>query len=307
MPIRRTSNQSSQDTGFYNPEVYSDVGGGVPILWTPVYINTDLWLDASDTTTITTVGSGVSQWDDKSGKNRNFVQATGVLQPVTNSSSLNNLNVLTFASSYVKSNSTNSTWTFLHNTSKSSIFFVVKPGFVSNPDISYMLLGTDAGTVFRPGMYVLFDDRQSSSKDNNVSSVSSTRIGGTVNINLVEISPSGILPANNWNILGVELNIGSAVASGRCVHYVNGIPFPSSNTYNTAVLNATPSTSLEIGAGGSGVFPLSGNIAEVVIISGALSSGNRQLTEGYLAWKWGLVSGLAAGHPYKNSPPYASI
>lgn len=26
MPIRRTSNRSSQDTGFYTPEVYSDVG-----------------------------------------------------------------------------------------------------------------------------------------------------------------------------------------------------------------------------------------------------------------------------------------
>jgi len=26
MPIRRTSNKSSQDSGFYNPEVYSDVG-----------------------------------------------------------------------------------------------------------------------------------------------------------------------------------------------------------------------------------------------------------------------------------------
>lgn len=26
MPIRRTSNRSSQDTGFYTPEVYNDVG-----------------------------------------------------------------------------------------------------------------------------------------------------------------------------------------------------------------------------------------------------------------------------------------
>ena len=307
MPIRRTSNQSSQDTGFYNPEVYSDVGSrSINTLWTPVYINTDLWLDASDTTTITTVGSGVSQWDDKSGKNRNFVQATGVLQPVTNSSSLNNLNVLTFASSYVKSNSTNSTWTFLHNTSKSSVFFVIRPGLVSNPDVSYGLLGTDGGTVLRPGMYVRFDDRQAFSYDNSVLSVSATTQFAT-NINLLETSPSGVLPANNWNILGVELNLGSVVASGRCVHYVNGIPFPSSNTYNTSLSNVTPSTSLEIGSAGSGVWPLFGNIAEVVIISGALSSGNRQLTEGYLAWKWGLVSGLAAGHPYKNSPPYASI
>ena len=29
MPIRRTSNRSSYDSGFYNPEVYSDVGGRI--------------------------------------------------------------------------------------------------------------------------------------------------------------------------------------------------------------------------------------------------------------------------------------
>ena len=29
MPIRRTSNKSSQDTGYYNPEVYSDVGSRI--------------------------------------------------------------------------------------------------------------------------------------------------------------------------------------------------------------------------------------------------------------------------------------
>lgn len=36
MPIRRTSNRSSYDSGFYNPEVYSDVGGGVSSPAAPV-------------------------------------------------------------------------------------------------------------------------------------------------------------------------------------------------------------------------------------------------------------------------------
>ena len=30
---------------------------------------------------------------------------------------------------------------------------------------------------------------------------------------------------------------------------------------------------------------------------------NRQRTEGYLAWHWGLQSLLPAGHPYKSAPP----
>ena len=30
---------------------------------------------------------------------------------------------------------------------------------------------------------------------------------------------------------------------------------------------------------------------------------NRQLIEGYLAWKWGLQASLPVGHPYKSAAP----
>jgi len=40
-----------------------------------------LWLDASDPTTITATATAVSQWSDKSGNARHFVQATGANQP----------------------------------------------------------------------------------------------------------------------------------------------------------------------------------------------------------------------------------
>ena len=40
-----------------------------------------LWLDASDATTITLNGSNVSEWRDKSGKGNHFTQATASQQP----------------------------------------------------------------------------------------------------------------------------------------------------------------------------------------------------------------------------------
>ncbi len=46
-----------------------------------------------------------------------------------------------------------------------------------------------------------------------------------------------------------------------------------------------------------------GRMMEVLIYDSALSTTNRQNVEGYLAWKWGLVSKLPAGHPYKSAPP----
>jgi hypothetical protein len=57
----------------------------------------ELWLDASDASTITEAANKVSQWNDKSsGTTRNTTQATGAAQPITNVSTLNGLNVLQF-------------------------------------------------------------------------------------------------------------------------------------------------------------------------------------------------------------------
>jgi len=60
---------------FHNPVLTGD-------LWTPSQISTELWLDASDASTITESGGLVSQWDDKSGNGKHATQADGTLQPL---------------------------------------------------------------------------------------------------------------------------------------------------------------------------------------------------------------------------------
>jgi hypothetical protein len=55
-----------------------------------------LWLDASDTATITESGGDVSQWNDKSGNGNNVSQATGINQPKTGTRTQNGLNVIDF-------------------------------------------------------------------------------------------------------------------------------------------------------------------------------------------------------------------
>jgi hypothetical protein len=70
-------------------------GGGLDLTEYGVYG----WWDASDTATITDAGSGaVSQWNDKSSNGRHLSQATGADRPTTGASSVNGLNVITFAS-----------------------------------------------------------------------------------------------------------------------------------------------------------------------------------------------------------------
>lgn len=58
-------------------------------LWTPADIQTAIWLDANDASTITLNGSTVSQWADKSGSLINVSQSNAALQPTYNATALN--------------------------------------------------------------------------------------------------------------------------------------------------------------------------------------------------------------------------
>jgi hypothetical protein len=62
----------------------------------PLLLGADLWLDASDVTTITESGGSVSAWGDKSGNTRNFSQGTSGNRPTTGTRTLNGLNVIDF-------------------------------------------------------------------------------------------------------------------------------------------------------------------------------------------------------------------
>ena len=55
---------------------------------------------------------------------------------------------------------------------------------------------------------------------------------------------------------------------------------------------------------------LAGRMGEFFTVAGLPGTGgtnisNIEKAEGYLAWKWGLVSNLPSGHPYKNAAPTA--
>ena len=45
------------------------------------------------------------------------------------------------------------------------------------------------------------------------------------------------------------------------------------------------------------------SVREIIVLYEAVSDLKRQLIEGYLAHKWGLVANLPAAHPFKNRPP----
>ena len=65
-------------------------------LWTPDQLTLSAWFDATDASTITTVGNNVSQWNDKSGNGNHAAQFTASRQPTYSpqDADFNNLSVI---------------------------------------------------------------------------------------------------------------------------------------------------------------------------------------------------------------------
>lgn len=62
-------------------------------------------------------------------------------------------------------------------------------------------------------------------------------------------------------------------------------------------------TTLYIGSNtGSGIIPTM-NIGELVVYNQYFEQSERQLLEGYLAWKWNIVSTLPSSHPFSRESP----
>ena len=80
-------------------------------------------------------------------------------------------------------------------------------------------------------------------------------------------------------------------------YYVDGVA-ALALTSNTFATGASPVIGYDQATG-----PMEGEIAEIVDCTAVLTATERQLVEGYLAWKYDLQSHLPAGHPYGSEKP----
>ena len=245
--------------------------------WTPADIDAALWLDASDASTITESGGAVSQWDDKSGNNKNLTQATVLTRPTTNSRTINGLNALEF-------NASNGLFT-------TSTVLSGNPGLLI---ASIVLFDAVVGTIDRVCQI-------------SAGSASFALTGGSVysiryNSGNQQFSP----PATSVPLilLGTYPS-GGTYADAKL--FVNGsVLTPSSVGNPTGVLNLGAGFVVGGGTNTSTIGTISefmdGLIGEVVCTT-ANDQVSRQRIEGYLAHKWGLTANLPANHPYKTAVP----
>lgn len=244
-------------------------GRGIRPLWTPSNMVVRLWLDASDTNTITAAAGYVSQWDDKSGNDIHATQGTGARQPLTGSRSISGKNVLDFDGS--------SDWMNFaaFDCRGKYVFAMLETDTLGGGDqqiLSHSTLNVQLRIMQANGFLGYASDAPFYPNDtsNTTAVVTSTPsvLGYVLNTN-IEFSVNG----------GYEDTGTGNDGSGRTI-------------FNT------------IGARQQGVTDfLNGKMAELLVTEYLPPTNIRQRIEGYLAWKWGAEGDLSAGHPYKTAAP----
>lgn len=249
-------------------------------LWTPSNITTALWLDASDSSTVTTVSGAISQWSDKSGNSRNATNGTPLARPAYSSAFLNSYSVATFdgVNDFLATSSVT-----LH----SGVYSCFAVAIGSNTTGTSVLASQDKNTSpsTRNGQYIRTNSAAAESIAFNTS-------GGAYTSSFSGLSPL------SWRIYSIVR------PSTSVTIYVDA---QAGSTTTLSGTSATAANPLILGARETdgGVFTnfWNGSLAEYVFLSTSMDTPTRQLVEGYLAWKWGLAANLPASHPYKSAPP----
>ena len=237
-------------------------------LWTPSQISTALWLDAADASTIVLNGANVNQWRDKSGNSRHFVQGTSSLQPAYSTTGWGTQPAIVFDGVDDElpavSNWTGTGWSW----------YVV--GQRTSTASSQTLIGAVSGTDYFPiANNVIVNTNLFRNNTINDPAALSAYLNGAM------IKNKNALPTMDRGVLWT--NIGNKSIMGMC---------------GVAAFGSAPRLAKSISA-----YVFGGLMVEVVATPNDSTTAERQTIEGYLAWKWGLVDSLPAGHPYKNSPP----
>lgn len=257
--------------------------------WTPIFLpygSLTNWYDSTDTTTLTlSTGDTVAQWRDKSYDANDLSEVDYADLPVYGTTNINGLSTVDFDggtainlddnsfSSPVNSTDLYIVYAGFSNTwsQTSTMFNFTNGDGVPNADDS-LLLRTGSGT--------------------NTQFLIKKGTAFTVNMTL------GAANDNRTVVYTIDCTESSDEVTLK-LNYTE-----ASTGTRTIANNPAPFTRLTLGAQSGEVNGLNGQIGEFIVVQQAgMSLEDKQKLEGYTAWKWGLVSDLPGGHPYKSAAP----
>jgi hypothetical protein len=248
-----------------------------------------LWFDATDTTSIfsdtggttqITQGGSVARWNDKSGNNNYLQQATSGSRPVYQNTPGGYSGLYFVGQSKQLTTINNNPVT--GNSSRTVFLIQQSP----NSGATRVGTGPNNGSFSPPTSFGL---------DNNT-------VTSVVYCPYVYAGADNTISASVRTLAEIWAYYDSSVSQ------LGGNYDFSDAQKQSTTLNTTATTwyfGLRPDGGGS----IDSYFCEFILYDTALTTAQRQQIEGYLAWKWGLVSNLPLSHPYKAAPftPFSAI
>ena len=234
--------------------------------------NVALWLDATDSSTITQTSNAVSQWNDKSGNNHHASQSTSDRQPLVNTNSIGGKTAILFDGS-------------------DSLGASTRLGLGANPAITVFVvcnIFTDNNTDDR--IFHLGNNSNSLSVGAGSQGWSWRYDGGN--------ELYGSVSHGTDYLLAYTRPSAGNYASAKL--FINGTEQTRASGGNDSGSPTSTTANFKIGSNynGGGNF-INGYIGEIIVIESD-SSSDRYGIEGYLAHKWGMADSLPSNHTHKS-------
>lgn len=246
-------------------------------LWTPANLSPgpDLWFDANNSSSLVLSGSNVTSWTDLAhGVSTTFI--IGSTNPTYTASLLNSLPGITFSGGGGLGNNSTGYANFSNDISVFAVVNITSAGY-KVPLGAFGSTGPNVGFL--------------SGSPANIATIHGGTGAQGSSTTLAFNTPAFV----DWIAPGV-----SGGSWGPVTPYLNGTLGGS-----IGVLTGFSYTQIGIDIGADSDVDVTGNmnIHEIVALNVQASTANRQLIEGYLAWKWGLQANLPGGHPYQSAAP----
>lgn len=237
----------------------------------PSFPDCNLWLDATDVSTTTLSGTNVTRWNDKSGLRNDGVTNGGT----TTVSSINSVRALSF----------NGTSDFT--------------GSISNntPRVTAFMVATMTGSTASYGR--LLSCGSTTQADTGANSV--TLLNRLVTTTSVYSTSAGVNTAIynfGYNVPGILV---TQYTGTQGLAFLNGVRQGNPSNVTTSYNYVRYRVGNTAGNGSNGRW--GGLVGEIIIYHASLTTSQREIVEGYLAWKWGLTANLPTTHPFKTRPP----
>ena len=247
-------------------------------VWNPSMLDTALWFDAADSSTITESEGAVSQWNDKSRNAFHISQATAGSRPAYTVNALAGKPVLTFdGSDDVIFRTTGLSG--ISNVTIISVFRIV----AAVADDVPMALGPSGINGALRGFYRAPNSSAVTAAGwaRDFTSTLNYDVGGSHHI--FGAMNTSLTTPNNWQAHRDGVVQTGSSANGNLVATGAGFGVGTVRTLASFYTNM--------------------EVAEIVVLAFDVATGTRQRIEGYLAHKWGLTANLPSDHPYKTVGP----